>query len=81
MTLSGAAMNASAIIFAGGKSSRLGGAQCMLPFDGEPLNAQLVRRLQPLFAVFRRADPQGLSFININLPEDYQSALRRWRSG
>jgi molybdopterin-guanine dinucleotide biosynthesis protein A len=27
------------------------------------------------------ADPQGLSFININLPEDYQSALRRWRSG
>ena len=73
-------------------------------------------RLQPLFAVYRRSvlpflkqqlaagelrptllyekvatkivsaaelsgvDAQGLSFININLPQDYQSALRRWRA-
>jgi molybdopterin-guanine dinucleotide biosynthesis protein A len=203
MTLSGAAVNASAIVLAGGKSSRMGSPKCLLPFDGEPLIAHLVRRLrrlfaevivvaapdqelpplavkivrdevafqgpvggiyyglqaasaevcfvtacdvpflhlptvefllaalgaadvavahwdgrlQPLFAVYRRsvlpflkqqlaagelrptllyekvatrilsaaelsgADPQGLSFININLPQDYQSALRRWRSG
>jgi molybdopterin-guanine dinucleotide biosynthesis protein A len=24
-------------------------------------------------------DPEGLSFVNINTPEDYQRALRRWR--
>jgi molybdopterin-guanine dinucleotide biosynthesis protein A len=203
MTLNGAAVNASAIILAGGKSSRMGSPKCLLPFDGEPLIAHLVRRLrsrfaevivvaapdqelpplavklvrdevafqgpvggiyyglqaaseetcfvtacdvpflnlptvefllaalgaadvavahwdgrlQPLFAVYRRSvlpflkqqlavgelrptllyekvatkivsaaelsgvDAQGLSFININLPQDYQSALRRWRSG
>jgi molybdopterin-guanine dinucleotide biosynthesis protein A len=202
MTPSGAAVNASAIVLAGGKSSRMGSPKCLLRFDGEPLIAHLVRRLrrlfaevivvaapeqeipplavkivrdevpfqgpvggmyyglqaasaeicfvtscdvpflnlptiefllatlgaadvavphwdgrlQPLFAVYRRsvlpflkqqlaagelrstllyekvatrivsaaelsgADPQGLSFININLPEDYHSALRRWRS-
>ena len=202
MTLNGAAAKASAIVLAGGKSSRMGSPKCLLPFDGEPLIAHIVRRLrslfaeaivvaapeqevpplaakivrdevpfqgpvggmyyglqaasaeicfvtacdvpfldlptiefllaalgaadvavphwdgrlQPLFAVYRRsllpllkqqlaagqlrptflcekvdtqivsvaelsgADPQGLSFININEPEDYQSALRRWRS-
>jgi molybdopterin-guanine dinucleotide biosynthesis protein A len=26
----------------------------------------------------RRFDPQGLSFLNMNSPEDYQHALRRW---
>jgi molybdenum cofactor guanylyltransferase len=203
MTPNGAAVDASAIILAGGKSSRMGSPKCLLPFDGEPLIAHLVHRLrslfvevivvaapeqelptlavklvrdevafqgpvggiyyglqaasedtcfvtacdvpflnlstvefllaargaadvavahwdgrlQPLFAVYRRSvlpflkqqlaagelrptllyekvatkivsaaqlsgvDAQGLSFININLPQDYQSALRRWRAG
>jgi molybdopterin-guanine dinucleotide biosynthesis protein A/molybdopterin converting factor small subunit len=27
----------------------------------------------------RRFDPEGLSFLNMNTPEDYQSALKRWR--
>ena len=27
----------------------------------------------------RRFDPEGLSFLNMNTPEDYQSALRRWQ--
>lgn len=28
----------------------------------------------------RRFDPEGLSFLNMNTPEDYQVALSRWRS-
>lgn len=27
----------------------------------------------------RRFDPEGLSFLNMNTPEDYQAALRRWQ--
>jgi molybdopterin-guanine dinucleotide biosynthesis protein A/molybdopterin converting factor small subunit len=27
----------------------------------------------------RRFDPEGLSFLNMNTPEDYQAALQRWR--
>ena len=27
----------------------------------------------------RRMDPEGLSFFNMNTPEDYEDALRRWR--
>ena len=27
----------------------------------------------------RRCDPEGLSFLNMNTPEDYQAALKRWR--
>ena len=27
----------------------------------------------------RRFDPEGLSFLNMNTPKDYQSALRRWQ--
>ena len=29
----------------------------------------------------RRFDPEGLSFLNMNTPEDYQEAVDRWRSG
>lgn len=50
MTLSGAAVNASAIVLAGGKSLRMGSPKCLLPFDGEPLIAHLARRLRSLFA-------------------------------
>jgi molybdopterin-guanine dinucleotide biosynthesis protein A/molybdopterin converting factor small subunit len=27
----------------------------------------------------RRFDPEGMSFLNMNSPEDYQAALRRWQ--
>jgi len=80
MTLNGAAVEVSAILLAGGKSSHLGSAKSLLPSDGEPLIERLVRRLQPLFADCRRSVPQDLSFININLPQDYQNALCRWSS-
>jgi molybdenum cofactor guanylyltransferase len=39
----------SAIILAGGRSSRMGSPKALLPFDGEPLIVHIVRRLQPLF--------------------------------
>ncbi|HSE86093.1 MAG TPA: NTP transferase domain-containing protein [Candidatus Binatia bacterium] len=29
-------------------------------------------------AVIRRFDPEGLSFLNMNTPDDYQQALQRW---
>jgi molybdenum cofactor guanylyltransferase len=41
--------DSSAIILAGGKSSRMGRAKALLQFDGEPLIAHLVRRLRDLF--------------------------------
>ena len=40
----------SAIILAGGKSSRMGSAKALLEFDGEPLIGHLVRWLKNLFA-------------------------------
>lgn len=49
MTSNEAVGNASVIILAGGKSSRMGTAKCLLPFDGEPLIAHLVRRLASRF--------------------------------
>ena len=40
----------SAIILAGGRSSRMGQAKALLPFDGEPLIAHIVRSFKELFA-------------------------------
>ena len=44
--------------------------------------------LYPRFALekstrdeMRRFDPEGLSFLNMNTPEDYQEAVDCWRSG
>lgn len=45
MISSEAVCQASAIILAGGESSRMGTAKFSLPFNGEPLIAHLVRRL------------------------------------
>ena len=36
-----------AIVLAGGRSSRMGTSKAMLPFDGEPLIAHIVRTLRP----------------------------------
>jgi molybdopterin-guanine dinucleotide biosynthesis protein A len=41
--------NATAVILAGGKSSRMGRPKALLPFNDEPLIAHIVRALQHLF--------------------------------
>jgi molybdopterin converting factor small subunit/GTP:adenosylcobinamide-phosphate guanylyltransferase len=56
------------------------------------LHSQLQRgELRPIFLFdkvrtrkieeeeIRRFDPEGLSFLNMNTPEDYEAALQRWR--
>ena len=42
--------DAAAVILVGGKSSRMGRPKALLPFDGEPLIAHLIRRLEEMFA-------------------------------
>ena len=42
--------DATAVILTGGKSSRMGRPKALLPFDGEPLIAHIVRRLGRVFA-------------------------------
>lgn len=42
--------NATAVILAGGKSSRMGRPKALLPFDGEPLIAHVVWNLKNIFA-------------------------------
>lgn len=42
--------NATAIILAGGKSSRMGRPKALLPFAGEPLIAHVVRGIRTIFA-------------------------------
>jgi molybdopterin-guanine dinucleotide biosynthesis protein A len=42
--------DATAVVLAGGKSSRMGRTKSLLPFDGEPLIIHIARALQHLFA-------------------------------
>jgi molybdopterin-guanine dinucleotide biosynthesis protein A len=42
-------LNATAVVLSGGKSSRMGRAKSLLPFDGEPLIVHIVRALQRMF--------------------------------
>lgn len=42
--------DATAVILVGGKSSRMGRPKALLPFDGEPLIAHVVRGLKKMFA-------------------------------
>ena len=62
----------SAIVLAGGKSSRMGQAKAMLPFGGEPLIAQVVRRLGLLFpdVVVVAAPGQELPELPVTLVRD-----------
>ena len=46
--------NTSAVILTGGKSSRMGRPKALLPFDGEPLIAHIVRKLGTCFRRNRR---------------------------
>jgi molybdopterin-guanine dinucleotide biosynthesis protein A len=64
--------NASAVVLAGGKSSRMGRPKALLPFDGEPLIAHVVRRLTKLFAeiVVVAAPDQELPPLPVALVRD-----------
>ncbi|HJX10909.1 MAG TPA: NTP transferase domain-containing protein [Candidatus Binatia bacterium] len=50
MIVEPAIRNASAVILAGGKSSRMGQPKALLPFDHEPLIVHIVRALKSMFA-------------------------------
>jgi len=62
----------SAIILTGGRSSRMGQPKALLPFDGEPLIAHLVRRLQRCFpdVVVVAAPNQELPPLPVTLTQD-----------
>ena len=61
--------------FDGGTTDR---AYC--PQSGKSTSRDKVKMRIVSEAELRGVDPEGLSFININTPEDYQNALRCWRS-
>ncbi|HEV8717536.1 MAG TPA: NTP transferase domain-containing protein [Candidatus Binatia bacterium] len=62
----------SAIVLAGGKSSRMGRPKALLPFDGEPLITRTVRTLRQLFAdiVVVAAPEQELPPLSVTLVRD-----------
>lgn len=62
-----------AIILTGGKSSRMGRPKALLPFDGEPLIAHIVRRLKHRFAevVVVAAPDQELPYLAVTLARDH----------
>ena len=62
----------SAIILAGGRSSRMGQPKALLPFDGEPLIAHIVRSLKDIFAdvVVVLAPGQQIPSLPVTLVRD-----------
>ena len=62
----------SAVILAGGKSSRMGRPKALLPFDGEPLIARIVARLREIFdeIVIVAAPGQDLPALPARLTRD-----------
>ena len=65
-------IDATAVILVGGKSSRMGQPKALLPFDGEPLIAHVIRNLQKLFveAVVVAAPEQELPELPALLVRD-----------
>ena len=63
---------ASAVVLAGGKSSRMGRPKALLPFDGEPLIAHIVRALKRIFAeiVVVAAPGQEMPALTVKLMRD-----------
>lgn len=61
-----------AIILAGGRSSRMGTPKALLPFDGEPLIVHIVRKLQTMFTdiVVVAAPGQELPQLPVTLVHD-----------
>jgi molybdopterin-guanine dinucleotide biosynthesis protein A/molybdopterin converting factor small subunit len=64
--------DATAVILTGGKSSRMGRPKALLPFDGEPLIAHVVRSLKTLFteAVVVAAPDQELPILPVVVVRD-----------
>jgi molybdopterin-guanine dinucleotide biosynthesis protein A len=64
--------DAGAVILAGGKSSRMGRPKALLPFDGEPLIAHLVRKLESIFPeiVVVAAPEQELPTLPVKIARD-----------
>src|SRR5688572_28996455 len=72
--------DATAVILTGGKSSRMGRPKALLPFDGEPLIAHILRGLKKMFAeaVVVAAPEQELPTLPALLVRDevrYQSPV------
>jgi len=65
-------IDATGIVLAGGRSSRMGSPKALLPFDGEPLISHIVRLLEPLFdeIVVVGAIGQDLPPIAVKLVRD-----------
>lgn len=72
MNREGVRDSASAVVLAGGKSSRMGKPKSLLPFDGEPLIVHIVRKLAELFAdiVVVAAPEQQLPVLPARLVRD-----------
>jgi molybdopterin-guanine dinucleotide biosynthesis protein A len=66
------ALSATAIVLAGGKSSRMGTPKALLVFDGTPLIVRIVATLRPLFAdvVVVTASGQDLPAMPVTLVRD-----------
>jgi molybdenum cofactor guanylyltransferase len=64
--------DATAVVLTGGKSSRMGRAKALLPFDGEPLIVHIVRHLKRVFAetVVVAAPEQELPLLPVALVRD-----------
>jgi molybdenum cofactor guanylyltransferase len=64
--------DATAVVLAGGKSSRMGRPKSLLPFDGEPLIVHIVRALERMFAetVIVAAPDQELPDLPATLVRD-----------
>jgi molybdopterin-guanine dinucleotide biosynthesis protein A len=64
--------NASAVILAGGKSSRMGRPKALLPFDGQPLIVHIVGALEKLFSdiVIVASPAQELPELPVTLVRD-----------
>ena len=62
----------SAIILAGGRSSRMGTPKALLPFDGEPLIVHIAAQLQRMFdeVVVVAAPGQQLPSLPVTLVRD-----------
>jgi molybdopterin-guanine dinucleotide biosynthesis protein A len=68
----GNATDATAIVLAGGRSSRMGTPKALLPFDNEPLIVHIVATLQQVFAevVVVAAPDQDLPSMSVKLVRD-----------
>jgi molybdenum cofactor guanylyltransferase len=66
------AADAAAVILVGGKSSRMGRPKALLPFDGEPLIAHVVRKLESIFTeiVVVAAPDQEIPTLPVKIARD-----------